>query len=326
MCAEHSHSVKYIVEELFYTAIVPAVDCFVLASGFVMWNKSWKFSRLVGLWLQVVFYGLLVALVADLFCPWVDVNWKTYLVSALPISFNRLWFFTQYAALFMTMPILNLVMSEWSGKQIWRTALVGAALLSVIPSVVGRDVFVSHFGYSYLWFCYLYLVGASIAKYRVYERLSGIKAMALYLVCVPVAFACHVGQGLLIRRLGVNGEPALTSYSSPFILAEAVLLLLAFTKIRLQASYLCKLVGFVGPLVFSVYAIHSQSVLRMIVRWNGLYSPIGRLNIPLMLLSVVGCAIGIFAICVMIDAVRLRIFRFCGVDRFLRCVDERTAI
>ena len=37
-----------------------AINCFAMISGYVGFNKKFKFSNLVNLWLQVVFYSVLI--------------------------------------------------------------------------------------------------------------------------------------------------------------------------------------------------------------------------------------------------------------------------
>lgn len=318
-CASDSHSVKYLCEQIFYTAIVSAVDCFVLASGFIMRNRRWKISRLVMLWLQVVFYGLFFAVLAILFFPEIGIGGRGFLEACFPITFDRLWFFTQYVALFLTMPVLNIVIERFSSRQMMNVCLVGFVVLSLFPTLVGHDVFRTSGGYSYLWFMYLYLVGAMVSKYRLYERIPSWVCFGASCALILIS----VGLGILYGRLlGLGG--VWQNYTSPTVLAEGVFFMMGCCRLNISSPAIVRIITWIGPFLFSVYAIHSQSVFRLMIKWNGLYSPVAKFPTIVMILTVFSCATIIFMTCVGIDYLRSKIFKFQRVGQLMERLDRWT--
>lgn len=77
--SEGLFSVKYLVLYWLYAFVYPAVNVFVLSTGYVMWNRKWRLSRLVELWIEVVFYSVISVLVVDLSCPKLDVACIDYI-------------------------------------------------------------------------------------------------------------------------------------------------------------------------------------------------------------------------------------------------------
>lgn len=78
---------------------------------------------------------------------------------------DRLWFFTQYVALFLTIPLLNRLIATFDKCFALTSLLIGFVFLSLYPTIVGTDLFHVHHGYSFLWFVYLYLCGAVISRF-----------------------------------------------------------------------------------------------------------------------------------------------------------------
>ena len=92
-------SLAYYVVFGFRLVTICAVNCFVIATGYLYIGKKVKVSRTVELWLQMVFLSVLV-LVLALVCGYhpssLDVA-KTF----LPLSTDHYWFLTQYFFLWL---------------------------------------------------------------------------------------------------------------------------------------------------------------------------------------------------------------------------------
>jgi len=100
-------------------------------------------------------------------------------------------------------------------------------------------------------------------------------------------------------------------YCSPTILAASTALLVLFSRFRFGAMSK-KVISFFSPLAFSVYLIHVQPQI-----WTHFikdrFAAFADMSALLMMLSAVGTAFGIWLICSLIDAVRLRLFRLLKV-------------
>ena len=305
-CAVNTHSVRYLIEQILYAFCVPAVDCFVLATGYIMSRHVFKYSRIVKLWGEVVFYSFCMTVVAAVFCPWVPITWRDWINVAFPVATNQYWFVTMYVALFFTMPFLNHLLNTLSERDLKIMLASGFVLFSLYPSFAAADLFVLHGGYSYLWFMYLYLVAGYIAGHR--DRFDvKLSTLVVGLVVLPVlSFALQVVNSQFNKRFGMSFG-LWGCYSSPEVFAQAVVMLLLFSRIRISAAWQQRMVCFAASGVFSVYVLHSNSIFRKMVCWNGRFAPLADLGIPGMLAGIFGFAVAIFISCILIDWFRRRI-------------------
>lgn len=306
-CAVNTHSVRYLVEQIWYAFCVPAVDCFVLATGYIMSRHVFKYSRIVKLWGQVVFYSFCMTAIAAVFCPWVPITWRDWINVVFPVATNQYWFVTMYVALFFTMPFLNHLLRTLSERDLNTMLATGFVLFSLYPAFAGADLFVLHGGYSYLWFVYLYLVAGYIAGRR--ERFDVKRpVLGVGVVALPVlSLFLQVIDSQFNKRFGISFG-SWGGYSSPEVFALAVVLLLLFSSMRISAVWLRNVVGFVAPGVFSVYVLHSNSIFRKMVCWNGRFAPLADLNILGMLAGIFGSAVAILISGIFIDWFRRRMF------------------
>lgn len=86
-----------------------------------------------------------------------------------------------------------------------------------------------------------------------------------------------------------------------------------------------KLIKGVAPLAFSVYLIHAHPLNLGI--WNGgpIFLVLAAKTPPVMLLLVLGAALGIYGICSLMDVLRVWIFRLLHMDELSRRVEAGTS-
>lgn len=88
LCAEQTGLKGAVLAELNGVCLL-AVNCFVLASGWVMCRKEFKIGRILKLWCEVEFYCLLVLLVCKIAFPEVAISGRDWLFCLLPLTMNR---------------------------------------------------------------------------------------------------------------------------------------------------------------------------------------------------------------------------------------------
>jgi surface polysaccharide O-acyltransferase-like enzyme len=145
-----------------------SVDCFALATGYIMAGRQVHYKRLFGLWLTVVFWMLAATAVFALAQPG-TVGLNDWLVCLFPAVTKQYWYFTCYFGLFFFMPFLNKLLANLTQAGCKRLFWTLAALLSLLPCLLvfrvflpalpHPDVFVANGGYSLLWLAALYLLG-----------------------------------------------------------------------------------------------------------------------------------------------------------------------
>lgn len=306
------------------TLSLQAVNCFVLISGYFLCTSRFKLSKLVLTWLQVLFYSVGIALLLMIFHEGTPFSVKELIKCALPFTMDRYWFVTDYLLLYMTFPILNCAIRAMNQK----THLFFCAVLFVIFSLLPNIVYIVDFsavngGYSYTWFCILYLF-ASYLRLYVPERIKHQKWM----------FPCYIVSALIIcseRFLayyitpyifgGVRLTSLFYSYNSIISVFCALALFQAFRGLSVRGQVLNKAIGFIAPLTFAVYLIHEQDLFRPIL-WE-LLNPAKTAEKPYMVIYVMVCVILIFSSCCLIEWIRQTIFRVTRIDKTVKDMCNR---
>lgn len=103
----------------------------------------------------------------------------------------------------------------------------------------------------------------------------------------------------------------------------AAALVLCFAQLSIPPCFE-KLIKVAAPLAFSVYLIHAHPLI-----WE--YGMADRFSVlaaktpPVMLLLVLGAALGIYVICSLMDVLRVWIFRLLHMDELSRRVEAGTS-
>ena len=311
LTAKHGSGLGLIFEYGFHYFCYCAVDCFVLCTGFIMWSKEFRYGRIFRLWRQIVGYSLAILIVAYCILPAGTITWREWGRTFLPVCFNAYWFFTEYFALFLLMPFLNKFLLALDQSEAKLFALTGFVLLSCASLVAGKDLFVTKWGYSLIWFMYLYLIGALISKYEVAFKISPILAgLALLVGCVVSSagifaggeLSAVIGGGARLADLGY-------SYTSPSLLLEAMALLSLFARLKIKSVRLQSWIAFAAPSTFIVYVVHSNNLFRTLTHWGAVFLPLADLGCGISVLVAIVIAVILFGSIVGIDMARRRIWK-----------------
>lgn len=294
---------------LMNTFCLYAVNCFVLASGWVMSRKDFKISRIVKLWLEVEFYSAIMFVIGVAFSREINFSWRELIFSLLPLTMNRYWFFTQYVGLFFLMPFLNCAIQYMDKRAHLLLVFVGLVLFSLHPFLLKNDMFHVNHGYGIIWFAFLYYIAGVAAKY-------GVQCTIPMPLLIVTTFACGVcAFGSLKIFSCINSIFGFTdnlglfdAYNSPFIFGGSVAWFLIFSKIDVSKR-MARFVSFAAPSIFSVYLIHSNHFFRIMTEWNKQWRAFLDMHgLHICLLGVILGASIIFFGCIGIDVVRRGVF------------------
>ncbi|MBQ3808984.1 MAG: acyltransferase [Kiritimatiellae bacterium] len=277
---------------------VCAVDLFVLASGFLLATRRFRFSRIVRLALQVYLTSLAIRLVASA-ATRSTVDWSGF--------FSDYWFWNAYLVVAFLSPVLNAALRvlrrKWSVPGV-RTFLAALALaFAVVPLPCGLG-FVER-GYTGLWFVVPYLIGAEIALEGeegrlTFSRLWSAEALAWILPLVGWAGSSAMRRVPDLAHLSLNG-----SYASPIILAVATCHLLFFANLRIAP--LPRLLRLAAATAFGVYLIHAHPLAQPFFR-RLLDAFTLRTSTPALLATTLLFALLLYIACSLLDGVRLFLF------------------
>lgn len=300
-----------------------AVDIFALVSGFVGYRdeaKIPKFSSYILLWMQVVFYGILVTLFFYFLAP--ELVTKNDLLQMLfPVSNNLYWYFTAYTGLFICMPLLNIALSKCSKALSIKIFITLFLMFSVYDTIVNK--FGLNRGYSFAWLVILYVFGSILKKCEVGKNINIFMATTGIIILVVFTWLSKIY--MVDWKLGNAAITSDTfiSYTSPTILGTALLYVIGFSKIKF--NYFKNFITFSGSKAFAAYILNNQKFIWIYIVTQR-FAPWAKLS-PLTLLINVFMFSGFFVIMsIMVDAIRDRLFKLLCIYQFSNYIGEKLKV
>ena len=88
-----------------------AVNIYAMISGYVGYGRKYKYSGLVYLYFQVLFYTVPTTIIFYIYRPEL-VNLKGKRELLFPFAYNTYWYFTAYFCLAFFIPFLNMMLER----------------------------------------------------------------------------------------------------------------------------------------------------------------------------------------------------------------------
>ncbi len=253
-----NYKVAWFLETLAYCS----VNCYALISGFANVKSSFKFRRIVYLWLEVVTLNVGLTLVMHFLVPTATVTEDYWLRAFFPLVRRAFWYFCAYFFMFPLIPILNKgILSLKKHQHIIVCFMLMAP--SVFRIIMKKDNYVLGSGYSALWLICLYVIGA-------YFRIYGAPKWAKWFVTLPTFFIAtfvawynkiHI-ENMYAEKLIAKDSPIyenrgiLISYISPCMVIMAVSLLMFFMQIKIKHKAPKVIISNLGKATFGVFILH----------------------------------------------------------------------
>ena len=310
---------NYIVAWILEIMAYCGVNCYALISGYVGINARYKYSNIIYLWLQVVFYNLVTTFFSLQNSQ--SMFWREIVKSFTTILDGRYWYFTAYFAMFFVIPFLNYTVKGLMRKQLEWLILILIVLFSCIPVLAGRDVFGTDNGYNVFWLIILYIIGAFVRKYRYIISGKGRRYLWLYFGCILITGSSKFGLEYISGKFSIDlNSGILINYTSPTILFAAVGLLLFFSKVSIP-QILSRFFFNISTLTFGVYLLHENPLIRQKFI-SGKFSKLAELPAFSMFFVIAITVIVIFALGCCMDFVRLKIFHVFKIRKICEKIEE----
>lgn len=315
-------SVRYQAAWLVEIACYCAVDCYALISGYVGRRSRFRCSRLAQLWLQMIFYTVLITAAFAVLQPGsiTGLNWRN---AVLPVMTQQYWYLSAYFGLFFLLPVFNAALTHLNKRSL---PLLGAAIFcvySLLPCLLQSDPFYLRSGYCMLWLCLLYVLGGVLAECGAAGRIRTRTALLGFCAAVLLTWGSKlVPEYLVLYRTGETGMSGLlVSYTSPTVLAAAVLLLLLFAQLRVSTTGR-GIIARIAPAALGVYIIHVHPLVftRCL---EGRFAGLAAAPAALLLPEALGAALVIYLACTAADLLRARIFLWLKVSERLQVLEQR---
>ena len=288
-----------------------AVNLYVLISGFFLITQKFKLSKLVHIYLEVVFYALLWYIYALTF-GLESFSFLTFLFNIIcPFSSEQYWFISAYIVMYLLSPLLNFLILKMNKHQHLTACLLLLFLFSFwvdIYPVRNQNIFNLSNGYSFHWFIVLYFIAAYL---RLHIDLNKWKHTVIFSI-----FAYIIISVLSISTNLFNSVFPLVSlwqghfnrYNSILMVLLSVLVFVTFLKIKISNKIYQRIIAVLSPLTLGVYLIHVNRYGVDFI-WHTIIHterfPDSFLLLPLIILF----ASLVLFVCFFIDLIRYTIFQ-----------------
>ncbi len=320
-------SAQYEVAWFLEIAAYCAVNCFALATGYLLVDKKMSCSRIIMLWLQVVFYTVSLTVIVYI-CLFEQIGVEKFvkgvIKAAFPVATKQYWYFTAYFCLYAFAPFLNRLIHNLSKKEMKILCLTLLVRFSVIPTIFTSDMFGTSSGYSALWLVAMYVFGAYIKLYDPFSNASAVRCGLLYIGCIVATWLSKLVIGETTVKLygEICNDNFFVAYTSPTIVLSAVALFLMFTRMHFPEK-LGRCLAVLSPLSFAVYLIHEEPVVRVYVMPYDKFLTFSEYNPILMVLCILGTAVIVYAVCIIIERIRVSLFDWLKVKRLADAINSR---
>ena len=302
-----------------------AVNVFALISGYVGIRSKYRVTNIVVLWLQVFLYSFGIAVFAAILRP--DFCSGTDLIGYFfPVLTKKYWYFSAYVCLFLFMPLLNKGVNALGKRSLRRIVIAVILVFSVVASVAretSNNPFALNRGFSGLWLMVLYVVGAYIGKYGMWKKVPQPALLCIWLGCAAVTVGIRIAVRQISAKLTGTAYDIgfIIDYISPLLVLESIALLLFFA--RLNCGRIAKkLIVFFAPAAFGAYIIHRHPII-----WEHLLQKRFSFMVDFSPLALVAAsllsAFGIFVGCILIDLLRVQLFKLLKVKQRCRALEEK---
>ena len=319
-------SIQYESAWMLMSFVLVAVNCFILITGYVYYGKETKYYRLATLWIEVLFYSIIILLLFYFMFP-ADFGFESIWKNLIPTfytqgQFSRYWFFTAYVGMFLISPFVNIALKHFDKKQDLAAFLSLFIIFSLLPTILNQDMaFNLNEGYSVLWFVVLYYTGGLLHKYEIFKKLKSNKWLLIYIVCSLISWSIrYISESLGLIETGF-GLYSFNCYLSPLYFIGGIALFCVFKNIKITKSFSISMIKFFAPVCFGVYLIHDNMIVDKYVLAKK-FAFLANMDPISMIIGIILVGVGIFVACSLIDWIRELLFRKLKVKSRLANLEE----
>ncbi len=315
-------SIRYNFSWYMEIMCLSSVNCFAIISGYLNVNKKYNFKSLIYLWLQVLFYSVLLIGAANILMPGrLDSSYMPKMI--FPVINHSYWYFTAYFGLYLVMPLLNMAFDNADNrKTVFRAIFLSVGFISA-GSLFGSNLMWEASGYSTIWLIFMYLIGAYIKKYGVRSKyVCGNLIVFFVLHLLAAALKITIDKYFADKAILNNLRYSLLGYTSPFTLLASICLFMFFESVEIKNKCIIKCVGFLAPMAFGVYLIHTNAAVWEILLKDAFAACAEKVSL-IYFAELFGIIIGIYVVCSAVDYLRIKLFEILKVKDLIGTVDRK---
>ena len=274
-------SLTYYFAYALETMCLVSVNIYVLISGYFMKSTSFKFNKILDLWIQTVVISFGAFIIARKTGILPEFKYDDFYYGLMPITHNSYWFITTYFVFCAIAPFLAKTVDTLDKKQHKNVCAVLVFLTSVLPTVFFTvDWLKISKGYHIVWFITLYFVASYIRKYDTFK-----KSPFVYLLgFVGFSAVSFILKFVIQKAWSIFSEknPSdsfLKGYNMLFMFLASLFLFLAFKNIIIDSKIISKIIIFFSSTTLYVYLIHEAPAIRYYL-WGTIVNPRAHMGFP----------------------------------------------
>lgn len=309
-------SIVWVVEIIVFCS----VNVFGIISGFVGVNSNYNYSRMVEIWIQMLFYLYCFFALSKI----INTSYQYTLKDIIfPINSNYYWYVTAYAGLFLFIPLLNIGINNIDIKTFRIMLIFVLIFMCLIPCVVHSDPYQINAGYSCLWIIICYLIGGYINKSCIYKKKRYRTLIFFMVLSVLILVVSKLGVDLLLYKISgqAHGGGTFVSYVSPFIVLNAAIIVCVFAKLKIKHAISTKIIKTITPTVLGVFLIHANPVFGELLFYRSAQS-LKKVDGAFLPIVIIGYTIMVFITCSIIDFTRNILFEILRIKKIIRRIDK----
>lgn len=283
----------FYLELLIVTFCTIGVDTYVFISGY--YGIKYKLDQLVKLYIQVIFYSLVIYLSFVYFSsePFSYIKFIKYL---LPLLSGVWWYMSAYFVLYFLSPLLNAGIEQLDRKQ-FKTIVIALLISCCISIGLFDNKALGGTGYTFFPLITIYLLARYMRLYDIKIKRSFI----LFLVSILSLF--FISVCLMYWNVSVF---KLLTHVSPFVILASVCLFFTFNNINFNNKFINKIASY----SLAIYLIHKHPIvfsriefeLFQILPSNSLQENLS------IILSLLVFSLIIAIVCICIEFLRVKLF------------------
>ena len=307
------NGLSYYILSLIIVICYGAVDIFATISGFVMYNSTVKYTRIINLWIQVVFYSFIL-LILD---KQIFHNPTNILSAFLPVTFSDLWYFAVYFIMFFFIPLYNKIINSFKNSFLFQFIIICLIILCV-PFV--KDLLGLRDGYSFLWISFCYFFGAFIKKNeQFFKNVPTLIYVIIIVAGMLITYLTYIPYLGSLSVLNYSLHDLLRKYTSLTVFFPSISFVILFSRMNIKRGK--KIVKFFSSTSFSVYILQCLPFIwnNYLTKFSTFFnSPTAAEKIGLVL----GFSVAFYLAASLVDFLRIQLFRLLHINLLSKKICE----
>lgn len=258
------NSVNFYILNILESIFIPAVNVFIIISGFFLYNTQkrnlWKIIELL---VQVIVIYELKYIFTEKVINKSTISISGLIYNLIPTNY----FVILYIVVYIVSPYINILIKSLDKKELKRFIIILLIMFSIYPTTVDFfseitkrqynglstvGLYGSQYGYSSVNFILCYIIGAYISKYK---QLFLENKFSTLLICFIINVLLITGWSLFNDYTGYFVEKSALEYCNPIVIINAAIILIIFMKINIPTNIIINKLAKASFMVFLVHDI-----------------------------------------------------------------------